>query len=107
MIQNVKTNHGNTSRDLRVFFIKLISVFASVFIFFAFALSYLKSEVENSALVKGGPEFWRGVEMSFYKLADSNDIPPEKKAKIIEALRKISAKYGPLLEALERPGKSS
>jgi hypothetical protein len=30
-------------------------------------------------------------------------LPEEKKAKIIEALRKISVKYGPYIEALTPP----
>jgi hypothetical protein len=52
-----------------------------------------------AALLKGGPAFWERVEGKLYRLADEPDLSPEKKQKIINALRKLSAKYKPYLDA--------
>ncbi|MGY3147346.1 hypothetical protein ACVWYQ_004345 [Bradyrhizobium sp. USDA 3397] len=50
--------------------------------------------------VSGGPAFWSRLEAGLIKFADSPDLPPEKKAKIIAALRKIHDKNQPYLDAL-------
>ncbi|TWB66385.1 hypothetical protein [Bradyrhizobium sacchari] len=48
----------------------------------------------------GGPEFWLRVEKSLYRFADQPDLPPEKKAKIVAALKKIREKNQPYIDAL-------
>jgi hypothetical protein len=48
----------------------------------------------------GGPAFWARLEKNLIKFADAPDLPPEKKAKIIAALRKIHDKNQPYLDAL-------
>jgi hypothetical protein len=40
------------------------------------------------------------MELKLYRLADEPDLPPEKKKKIVDALRKLSTKYRPYFEAL-------
>lgn len=48
----------------------------------------------------GGPEFWLKAEKSLYRFADQPDLPPEKKAKIVAALKKIREKNQPYIDAL-------
>jgi hypothetical protein len=48
----------------------------------------------------GGPVFWARLENGLIKFADSPEIPPEKRARIIAALRKIHDKHQPYLDAL-------
>jgi hypothetical protein len=48
----------------------------------------------------GGRDFWSRVEKGLTKFADAPDLPPERKAKIIAALRKIHDKNQPYLNAL-------
>jgi hypothetical protein len=43
------------------------------------------------------------LELKLDKLADEPDLPPERKAKIIKALTKLSMKYHPYLDALISP----
>jgi peptidoglycan/LPS O-acetylase OafA/YrhL len=88
---------------LQVFFAKVGAVLVAACLFLAFAISYVRSELEDPGIFKGGPAFWQEVENKLYKLADAKDLPEEKKAKILEALRKISVKYGPYIEALTPP----
>jgi hypothetical protein len=48
----------------------------------------------------GGPAFWARIEKSLDHFANSPDLPPEKKAKVIAALRKVNEKSRPYLDAL-------
>jgi hypothetical protein len=48
----------------------------------------------------GGRDFWTRMEKGLTKFADAPDLPPEKKAKIIAALRKIHDKHQPYFDAL-------
>jgi len=90
---------------LHVFVLKVGAVLAAACLFLVFAISYVRSELEDPGIFKGGPAFWQDVESKLYKLADGKELPEEKKAKIIEALRKISAKYAPYIEALTPPAR--
>lgn len=49
----------------------------------------------------GGPAFWRSTEEKLHQLAAAPDLPPEKKERIIQSLRAISAKYRPYIDALK------
>ncbi|OYU88207.1 MAG: hypothetical protein CFE29_17875 [Bradyrhizobiaceae bacterium PARB1] len=98
------TNPESLQRPtLRTFFIKLVSIFAAVFLFFVASFEYARYQLEASPIFKGGSQFWSSIENGLHKFANSKDIPEEKKAKIIASLRAISAKYGPLIEAMD-PG---
>jgi peptidoglycan/LPS O-acetylase OafA/YrhL len=90
---------------LKMFVAKVGAVLVAACLFLAFAISYVRSQLEDPGIFKGGPAFWQEVENKLYKLADAKDLPEEKKARILEALRKISAKYSPYIEALTPPAR--
>jgi hypothetical protein len=90
---------------LQMFVAKVGAILAAACLFLVFAISYIRSELEDPGIFRGGPVFWQAVESNLYKLADGKDLPEEKKAKILEALRKISAKYSPYIEALTPPAR--
>jgi hypothetical protein len=62
--------------------------------------------MEELAILKGGPAFWTTAEEKLYKLAAAPDLPPEKKEKIINALRTLSQRYKPYVDALAGDAKS-
>jgi hypothetical protein len=88
----------------QVFSAKVAIVTAAALIFLFCTNNYVESFVENQAeqlkILQGGPTLWRQVEQKLYSLADEPDLAPEKKKKIIDALRRLSAKYGPYFEAI-------
>lgn len=55
---------------------------------------------EKYPVVRGGPAFWRELEVSLTSFADQPDIDQTKKKRIIESLRKLSKRYRPFIEAL-------
>jgi hypothetical protein len=83
------------SQQIKVFALKTLILFAAIFTFFILILLYI------NANLKTGPEFWGKFEEQIYRAADEPDLPPEKKEKILEALRKISKKYQPFIDALK------
>src|SRR4051812_18251581 len=86
---------------LQIFFAKVAAVTVAVLVVLYAVSVYVESFVEDRAsLFKGGPAFWGNVENKLYKLADDPDLPPEKKKRIVEALRKLSSKYKPYIEAI-------
>ena len=88
---------------LQLFMAKLaaVTVAAVIFLFAATLMleNFAASQAEKFAFLKGGAAFWTNAELKLYALADERDIPPEKKAKIIAALKKINDRYRPYLEA--------
>jgi hypothetical protein len=90
--------------QLEIFFIKLSGITAAAIIFFvcsAVALqSLIESKIEEMPFLKGGRVFWEAVEKKVDAFANGNDLPPEKKAKIIASLKKISDRYRPYFEAV-------
>jgi hypothetical protein len=90
--------------ELERFGVKLALVLAAALIFFYAVAAYVQSRIENSVMLfKGGPAFWAQVEKKLYSLADEPDLPDQKKAQVIETLKKLSAKYRPYIDALSRP----
>jgi hypothetical protein len=89
---------------LQIFFAKVaivtIAILAILYGAGYFVTSYIESQRERLVLLKGGPAFWGAMEGKLYKLADEPDLPPEKKKKIIDALRKLSSKYKPYFDAV-------
>jgi hypothetical protein len=89
--------------QLEIFFIKLSGITAAAIIFFvcsAIALqSLIEAKIEEMPFLKGGRVFWEAVEKKVDAFANGNDLSPEKKAKIIASLRKISDRYRPYFEA--------
>jgi hypothetical protein len=93
-----------TFSPLEIFFAKVATVTVAILIVL-YALSYyldafMENQQENLRILKGGPAFWGSLEAKLYKLADEPDLPPEKKKKIVDALRKLSSKYKPYLDAI-------
>src|ERR1700692_1175309 len=88
--------------ELERFGVKLALVLAAALIFFYAVAAYVQSRIENVMLFKGGPVFWAQVEKKLYSLADEPDLPDQKKAQVIETLKKLSAKYRPYINALQR-----
>ncbi len=90
---------------LQIFFAKVAIVTAANLWSFSdgagyFIASYVESQQERFTVLKGGAAFWGTMETKLYKLADEPDLSPEKKKKIVEALRKLSVKYKPYFDAL-------
>jgi hypothetical protein len=56
--------------------------------------------MDELAILKGGPDFWATAETKLYKLANAQDIPPKKKEQIISALRTLSQRYKPYIDAI-------
>jgi hypothetical protein len=67
-------------------------------------LAIQKAELRD-LLLKGGSGIVVAAERRLYALADQEDLPPERKAKIIAAIKKVSARYRPYLEAAETPAR--
>lgn len=96
---------------LQIFFIKTATVTCAAIVLLFSARSFLDSWIDSRAeqlkILNGGPAFWHSIENGLYSLAEEPDLPPEKKKKILAALRRMSLKYGPYLEALTEPSKGS
>jgi hypothetical protein len=90
-------------RGLGVFALKV----AIVAIIFSFSTIFVVDTSKDilAETLSGGPAFWARLEKGLIKFADGPDLPPEKKAKIIAALRKIHDRNQPYLDALlgQRP----
>jgi hypothetical protein len=90
---------------LQIFFVKTVIITAAIVaVLWAggyFLQAAISSKAEQLTFLKGGPAFWEQMERKLYTFADQPDMPAEKKQKIIDALRKISVKYKPFVEALE------
>ncbi len=90
---------------LQIFFVKAVIIAGAVVAVLWSAGYFLQAAItakaEQIPILKGGPVFWEQVERKLYNFADQPDLPPERKQKIIAALRKISVKYKPFVEALE------
>jgi hypothetical protein len=86
------------------FAIKVGVVLAATIVFFIFSVMYVEGEIQDALArnpgIKGGPAFWSSVEKGLYEFADGKDLPPEKRAKILAALKRVGQKYGPFLDAL-------
>ena len=95
---------------LTAFFVKLAAVTCAALLFFYVAFSlvtgFFQEKADELAILKGGPAFWGAMEDKLYKLADAPDLPPEKKEKIVNALRAISLRYKPYVDAIAGDGKN-
>ena len=89
---------------IQVFCVKVVIVTgAALALFYVAALvieSSIRRQAESLQILQGGPAFWRNAENKLLALADEPDISPEKKKKILDALRKLSSKYKPYFDAL-------
>jgi hypothetical protein len=90
---------------LQAFFAKVaaVTIAALIFVYFSVSLisTFIDAKTEQWQLVmKGGPGFWGMVEQKLYGLADGPEIPPERREKIVAALRRLSTKYKPYFDAI-------
>ena len=89
---------------IQIFCAKVVVVTAAALVMFYFAdaviESSIRSQAESLQILQGGPAFWKNAERKLFLLADEPDISPEKKKKILDALRKLSSKYKPYFDAL-------
>jgi hypothetical protein len=89
---------------IQIFCMKVVIVTAAAVVIFYVADLLIESSIRRQAeslqILKGGPAFWGNAEKRLFTLADEPDISPEKKKKILDALRKLSSKYKPYLDAL-------
>jgi hypothetical protein len=98
--QDLAAASAKPKSPLMSFAIKVAIIAFAVLLVVHLTVSIVAEEIANTALLKGGPQFWSSVEQSLYKFADAPDLPPEKKEKIVKALAKIYAKYQPYVDAL-------
>jgi|ERR1700704_2424981 hypothetical protein len=89
---------------IQIFCMKVVIVTAAALVMFYFADLVIESSIRRQAdslqILKGGPAFWGNAENKLFALADEPEISPEKKKKILDALRKLSSKYKPYFDAL-------
>jgi hypothetical protein len=94
---------------IQIFCMKVVVVTLAVLVFFYFAGWVVESAIRRQAdalilrhtdSLTGGRAFWVNAEKTLLELADEPDVSPEKKKKILDALRKLSSKYKPYFEAL-------
>jgi hypothetical protein len=89
---------------IQIFCMKAVIVaVAAVVIFYVADLvieASIRRQAESLQILQGGPAFWGNAEKRLFTLADEPDISPEKKKKILDALRKLSSKYKPYFDAL-------
>jgi hypothetical protein len=106
--ENMASTERKELSPLETFFVKAGVVTAAIVITLYFAIDFLEGFVERKAeqlaVLKGGKAFWVTMEQKLYTLADEPDLPPERKQKILDALRRLSSKYKPYLEALNGEG---
>lgn len=90
---------------LQIFFVKVVIVTGAIIAVLYCAGYFLQAAIaaktEQLTFLKGGPVFWEQMERKLFAFADQPDMPAEKRQKIIDALRKIAAKYKPFVEALD------
>jgi hypothetical protein len=99
-------NHERYSQKdlspLKIFLIKAIVMTFSGLLFVYVSMALIVSEIDEKIKpLTGGPVFWRSVEEKLHQFAAAPDLPPEKKERIIQSLRAISAKYRPYIDALK------
>ena len=98
---------GTSAKELtplQIFFYKVgivtVAVAALLYASGYFLEAFIARQSEQFSMLRGGPAFWSMVEYKLYKLSDAQDMPPEQKKKIIDALHKLSVKYKPFVDAL-------
>lgn len=94
---------------LQIFLAKVAAVTVAALVFVYFSVSLISTFIDAKSeqlqmTMKGGPAFWGMVEQKLYGLADGPEIPPEKREKIVAALRRLSAKYRPYINAVSSDG---
>jgi len=87
-------NERAQSTGLQIFALKTMIVAGTFFSIFLLLVFFINANFQT------GPAFWGKFEEQLYRMADDQDLPAEKKEKILAALRKIGTKYQPYFDAL-------
>ncbi|MEI6572477.1 MAG: hypothetical protein WCO61_02910 [Alphaproteobacteria bacterium] len=90
----MQSNDKSSYSPIQLFFLKTLIVAGAFFSVFLLMVFWLNANFQ------AGPAFWGKVEEQLYRVADEPDLPPEKKEKLINALKKIGEKYKPYIDAL-------
>jgi hypothetical protein len=105
-VPGTETTPAEVSRPftpLEIFFIKLGGITTAAVIFVVCSTlvlqAVIQSKIEDMPILKGGHAFWDTVENKVDAFANGNDLPPEKKARIIASIKKIADRYRPYFEA--------
>jgi hypothetical protein len=100
-----KSDERYSQRDLsplQLLLVKAIVMTFSGLLFVYGSMALIASAIDEKIKpLTGGPAFWRSAEDKLHQLAVAPDLPPEKKERIIQSLRAISAKYRPYIDALK------
>ena len=100
-----KSHERYSQRDLsplQLLLVKAIVMTFSGLLFVYGSIALVASAIDEKIKpLTGGPVFWRSVEEKLHQFAAAPDLPPEKKERIIQSLRAISAKYRPYIDALK------
>ena len=93
----------NTSGTVQQFAIKTCIVAVVISACTIFVSDWLIQDVKESlALPRGGPVFWAKLERALDRAAGPReDLPPEKKQKLINDVRTIVARWRPFLDAIQ------
>lgn len=104
-INTEKSHERYSQRDLsplQLLLVKAIVMTFSGLLFVYGSMALVASAIDEKIKpLTGGPAFWRSAEEKLHQLAAAPDLPPEKKERIIQSLRAISAKYRPYIDALK------
>jgi hypothetical protein len=93
---------GRPLSAIETFIVKVGIVLTALLALVFFSGIFIQHQITNST-IHGGAAFWKAAEDKLLKLADEPDLAPAEKAKIIAALRKLSVKYAPYIEAIVPP----
>jgi hypothetical protein len=95
---------NSTLSPLEMFVVKVgvvtIAIIIVIYSGLYFFQSFTEQKMQQFGFLKGGAPFWNAVEEKLITMADEPDLPAERKQKIIDALHRLSIKYGPYLQAL-------
>lgn len=104
-INTEKSHERHSQRNLsplQLLLIKAILMTFSRLLFVYGSMALVVSAIDEKIKpLTGGPAFWRSAEEKLHQLAAAPDLPPEKKERIGQSLRAISAKYRPYIDALK------
>jgi hypothetical protein len=103
-VPDAEAQKPSSLSPLETFLVKLAAATCAALLFFyvAFILvtGFIEEKIDELAFLKGGAAFWSVAETKLYKLASAQDMPPKKKEQIISALRILSQRYRPYLDAI-------
>lgn len=98
--------------EIQVFYRKaftvVVAILAIMFVLYLMITNEIETLTENFQAqfqtqisdLQGGPKFWARIESNLYQYADAPDMPPERKARIVAAIKKAADKNRAFIDAL-------